>query len=341
MYTEGSGKMKKTIVKAIKKYGITIWLAVAAVSVGALAVRAAYTSTKQVKNVVSTNPGVGALFSSNYLTSGTVPSFRRISFDSLEYDPKVYVDICNYSQEDPTKYYDGAINYVLTAELVNKDGNNLSSYDTSSQWYKKYSVAYNSETQITFGSDCKIVFDIKQLPMGEPVSDRFIITYDKLQLSSPDEPVYVKITADPLIKKDEIDILSGILGVSAKTADDNASNWTGNFTDQFVDNVSVSSKEFDAFNYNVSGSGTGVFTLEWNTEYVNISRWFIDELTKAGNIINSESGKVEFTVNSSLKNQYSLQFYRTRKPADGEIYNENRKVADGDTEYVSCSFTPA
>ncbi len=185
------------------------------------------------------------------------------------------------------------------------------------------------------------MFEVKELPMGEPISDRFIITYDKLQLGTPDVPVYVKITADPLIKKDEIDILSGILGVSARAADDNASNWTGSFTDQFVDNITVSTKEFDAFNYIISGSGTGVFALEWNTEYVDISKWFIDELTDTGNVISSGPGKIEFSVNSAVKNQYSLQFYRTRDPADGEIYNENRKVADGDTEYVSGSFTPS
>ena len=81
-----------------RKNWITIWLVIAAVSLGTMVTYAAYTRITIVKRVVSTTEGAGNLFSSNYLNTNTssIMTTSSASYMVENYNAVVTLDIYNY-----------------------------------------------------------------------------------------------------------------------------------------------------------------------------------------------------------------------------------------------------
>jgi hypothetical protein len=275
---------------------------------------AAYTSTPSVKRVVSTKSGSGAMFSSNYLLPGSTASLKSIPFNNADSKPLVSVYICNYVQGDKTQHYSKDITYTLTAKLVDSNGNDLSadSFD-SENWFEYYSIKLGNEEKV-FDSSMTVEFSNQQLSSDNSNEDKYDITFDYLGSGLQTGDVYIYAEAVPESMEDGNSAISRIIGIYAES--NQTSSWSGNFTDKFVSDSSLSPVDFDGFNYEISGSGVGTATLSWNEKYVKISPIFIESISD----IKTEqtSGSITFKVDSSVQNEYSLQFYRVQPDSDSE-----------------------
>lgn len=314
--------MKDRFIKKLKRSWLAIWIAFAAAALSTIGVLAAYTSVSSVKRVVSTQKGAGMLFSSNYLTIDENDLPRMITFSSMENLPCVTVNVCNYPQT-MIKHNDKDITYTMTVELVDSNGNVVTSAD--------YSVEYNGEKK-TFESNSKIEFSPLKLTADDFNKHEFVLTFDKSQLTKSD--IYMKVTATPTDQAD-LKSLSAKLGV-IYINDNTSATWTGTF----IDNA-TSPKDLDGFNYRLSGSGEGTVTLTWNTNYVDISPWFKNAYKLTISKGSSGIATATLKVNSAEKNQYDIQFYRTNGINSSEQWSDNNhtNITANDTGFVSMSFT--
>lgn len=313
--------MKDRFIKKLKRSWLAIWIAFAAAALSTIGVLAAYTSVSSVKRVVSTQKGAGMLFSSNYLTIDENDLPRMITFSSMETSPCVTVNVCNYPQT-MIKHNDKDITYTLTVELVDSNGNAVTSAD--------YSVEYNGEKK-TFESNSKIEFSPLKLTADDFNKHEFTLTFDKSQLTKSD--IYMKVTATPTDQA-ELKPLSAKLGV-IYINDNTSATWTGTF----IDNA-TSPKDLDGFNYRLSGSGEGTVTLTWNTNYVDISPWFKNTYKLTISKDSSGIATATLKVNSAEKNQYDIQFYRTNGINANEVWSDNgAHIKVGTDDYVSMTFT--
>lgn len=313
--------MKDRFIKKLKRSWLAIWIAFAAAALSTIGVLAAYTSVSSVKRVVSTQKGAGMLFSSNYLTIDENDLPRMITFSSMETSPCVTVNVCNYPQT-MIKHNDKDITYTMTVELVDSNGNAVTSAD--------YSVEYNGEKK-TFESNSKIEFSLLKLMADDFNKHEFVLTFDKSQLTKSD--IYMKVTATPT-NQAELKPLSAKLGV-IYINDNTSATWTGTF----IDNA-TSPKDLDGFNYRLSGSGEGTVTLTWNTNYVDISPWFKNTYKLTISKDSSGIATATLKVNSAEKNQYDIQFYRTNGINANEVWSDNgAHIKVGTDDYVSMTFT--
>ena len=313
--------MKDQFIKKLKRSWLAIWIAFAAAALSTIGVLAAYTSVSSVKRVVSTQKGAGMLFSSNYLTIDENDLPRMITFSSMENSPCVTVNVCNYPQT-MIKHNDKDITYTMTVELVDSNGNAVTSAD--------YSVEYNGEKK-TFESNSKIEFSLLKLMADDFNKHEFVLTFDKSQLTKSD--IYMKVTATPT-NQAELKPLSAKLGV-IYINDNTSATWTGTF----IDNA-TSPKDLDGFNYRLSGSGEGTVTLTWNTNYVDISPWFKNTYKLTISKDSSGIATATLKVNSAEKNQYDIQFYRTNGINANEVWSDNgAHIKVGTDDYVSMTFT--
>lgn len=314
--------MKDRFIKKLKRSWLAIWIAFAAAALSTIGVMAAYTSVSSVKRVVSTQKGAGMLFSSNYLTIDENDLPRMITFSSMETSPCVTVNVCNYPQT-MIKHNDKDITYTMTVELVDSNGNAVTSAD--------YSVEYNGEKK-TFESNSKIEFSPLKLTADDFNKHEFTLTFDKSQLTKSD--IYMKVTATPTDQA-ELKPLSAKLGV-IYINDNTSATWTGTF----IDNA-TSPKDLDGFNYRLSGSGEGTVTLTWNTNYVDISPWFKNTYKLTISKDSSGIATATLKVNSAEKNQYDIQFYRTNGINSAEQWSDDNHtdITVTDTGFVSMSFT--
>ena len=313
--------MKDRFIKKLKRSWLAIWIAFAAAALSTIGVLAAYTSVSSVKRVVSTQKGAGMLFSSNYLTIDENDLPRMITFSSMETSPCVTVNVCNYPQT-MIKHNDKDITYTMTVELVDSNGNAVTSAD--------YSVEYNGEKK-TFESNSKIEFSPLKLTADDFNKHEFVLTFDKSQLTKSD--IYMIVTATPTDQA-ELKSLSAKLGV-IYINDNTSATWTGTF----IDNA-TSPKDLDGFNYRLSGSGEGTVTLTWNTNYVDISPWFKNTYKLTISKDSSGIATATLKVNSAEKNQYDIQFYRTNGINANEVWSDNgAHIRVGTDDYVSMSFT--
>lgn len=313
--------MKDRFIKKLKRSWLAIWIAFAAAALSTIGVLAAYTSVSSVKRVVSTQKGAGMLFSSNYLTIDENDLPRMITFSSMETSPCVTVNVCNYPQT-MIKHNDKDITYTMTVELVDSNGNAVTSAD--------YSVEYNGEKK-TFESNSKIEFSPLKLTADDFNKHEFVLTFDKSQLTKSD--IYMKVTATPT-NQAELKSLSAKLGV-IYINDNTSATWTGTF----IDNA-TSPKDLDGFNYRLSGSGEGTVTLTWNTNYVDISPWFKNTYKLTISKDSSGIATATLKVNSAEKNQYDIQFYRTNGINANEVWSDNgAHIKVGTDDYVSMTFT--
>jgi hypothetical protein len=257
--------------------------------------------------------------------------------DDTEVSPTVTVDICNYAQTDPTRHNSEDIPYTVTAVLTDSDGKAYSADSFDGEWYSAYKISLNGKSY-TFDKSLEIVFEDQVLVSNSAPNvssvDSYKLTFDGSQLKNPE--VFVKMTAEPGITKGGITTLSGIIGVSLKGAEGTV-GWTGTFSDGFTSG-STKTTEYDGFNYEISGSGSGTVTLSWNTDYVDISPWFKESLTD-GSLVSETDGSMTFKVNAAENNLYTLQFYRTRPADPSETWDAAKKsVAVGNNRYVTFKF---
>ncbi|MDD6966309.1 MAG: hypothetical protein PUK18_02220 [Firmicutes bacterium] len=252
---------------------------------------AAYNKTSFVKRVITTKSGSSELrFSSNYLShmrqGDSYPQkVIRISGAGLS----VGVTVCNYPQSDITKFSSEDITFDLTVKLLDSALNPV----TDSELISKIQVN-NGPLKENFTTS-------KTLPGGKSSMELFnFVCTDASNLKD----YSLRIEAIPT--DTGMDRLGADLKLTSGEAMETA--WDGGFGDD----QKRLSKEYDAFNYVISGSAEGTVTLTVSDK-IKISDFSFEELnaTQTGNDISFHVG------GEGKPTSYRLQFYRTTAiPAD-------------------------
>lgn len=245
-----------------------------------------------------------------YITAGNKESVANLEMGNIDVESGTYKDIT----------------YTLTVTLVDSSGNEIGDGD-----FDKYSVIFDGVTN-RFSADSKsISYQDRVLSTGGFSYDDFILNFDKSQLTSSN--VFMKLKAVPTDPSD-LPTLSAIIGVSYVKP--YSASWTGQFTDN-----TPQPSDLDGFNYRLSGSGAGTITLSWDTKYIEISKWFLEENSSILTYGNSSSpvASIELKVDSSKQNQYDIQFYRKQAPDQSESWSgKNNVVLNGDKFITKFEF---
>ena len=277
--------------KQNKKLVILILLVLTCLALAVTGSVAAYNKTSFVKRVITTKSGSSELrFSSNYLS----PMGR----DSTDYPDKVIrisgaglsvgVTVCNYPQSDITKFSSESISFDLTVTLLDSSGNTVKDATLLS----KINVNDNPLTE-----NFKIS---KTLTGGKSSMELFnFVCTDASNLKD------YSLRIDAIPTDTGMDKLGADLKLTSGEAMETA--WDGGF----VDDTARSSKEYDAFNYEIHGSAEGTVTLTVNNS-IQIGTFSRDQLTNVNVTPGERETVITFLVGGENKpTSYRLQFYRT------------------------------
>lgn len=300
----------KKIQKWIKQYrGAAVLLGLGVLTLIIYGSFAAYTSFNSVKRVVSTGTQSDTMFGSNYLSllnlSDTNYPVKRISL-SDDTNCTFTVLVGNYVWGDESLYNPKDITYTVTAKLLSMDGGDLS-VDYSS-------IKINGTP---FGDAGELTSKNQKLPTGKAATNEY-----KFEIpGSLKDKVKIQIVAEPDASSKEAvnnQKLAAILSFSGYEA---VKNWTGHF----LDSKNKNPDQYDAFNYEISGNGSGSVTVFWE-DSLQLSKW-----TKGGKQVNNS---YTFTVDGSTT-AVQFQFYRNPEKVsdlDGKDWKDLE-------ELVKVSFT--
>ena len=270
---------------------------------------AAYTSFNSVKRVVSTGTQSDTMFGSNYLSllnlSDTNYPVKRISL-SDDMNCTFTVLVGNYVWGDELLYNPKDITYTVTAKLLSMDGGDLSA-DYSS-------IKINGTP---FGDAGELTSKNQKLPTGKAATNEY-----KFEIPGTlKDKVKIQIVAEPDASSKEAvnnQKLAAILSFSGYEA---VKNWTGHF----LDSKNKNPDQYDAFNYEISGNGSGRVTVVWE-DSLQLSKW-----TTGGKQVNNS---YTFTVDGSTT-AVQFQFYRNPE----KVSDLDGKDWKGLEKLVKVSFT--
>lgn len=343
-------KSFKNIKKAAKVGGIswiTIWLIVAAIVFFSVIGYAAYTRVIQVKRVVSTKAGAGLLFSSNYMANGNISTIEYDDIESYPGDknPTYTATVCNYAQGDRSTWYTSSnIEYVVHAEIFlnqkytaqeaaeAEDSSLEGKYKHPSPQDldgKVFGVRYGPTGDFSYFTGSTISYTFPSMGTYSLSKDAlsthtFDVVFDKSELLKNTPGFWIQLTAVPKhIVVGEVAEISGYIG-ACKSAS-GAASWTG-----YINDADYTTTDYDAYNYIVSGTGTGTFYFAWDDSKVRPNEFaFINygsgtELSSAA--LDSFNGYtqygstqhsvanwkyVSFPVDSNRLPRYEFQLYKT------------------------------
>ncbi|MDD6489609.1 MAG: hypothetical protein PUG48_07340 [Clostridia bacterium] len=343
------------LLKIIKKYWTRVWLVCVVLLLGgAFVTYAAYTEVSSVKRVVSTTSAPGALFSSNCMRTDI--SSRRLT--SAEYT----ITVCNFDQEKPTTYNPSTISYTLKAEIqvkfkdqymtmadlktaLNND-EEYSNYVAKAANYCIYKteddvngeVSPLSINRFTSDKNFTVTFDIDTLESQKSSIDKYKVEIDKSDLENTNPEFFIHVWAEPNSPSNLNQIDTRLYG--AKNVADTAS-WTGTFVETDCETV-----DYDFYNYVITGSGTGMIDILWKPDKFEINKFFFNT-SLSGNLFEGNvstvsaddtkystySGwkKVTLKVDSTVKNRYELQLYKT-------LFGKSYTGDNAATKFIVCYF---
>lgn len=274
----------KKIQKWIKQYrGAAVLLGLGVLTLIIYGSFAAYTSFNSVKRVVSTGTQSDTMFGSNYLSplnlSDTNYPVKRISL-SDDKNCTFTVLVGNYVWGDESLYNPKDITYTVTAKLLSMDGGDLSA---------DYSLIKMNGTPFDAG---ELTRKNQKLPTGKAATNEYKFEIPGILK----DKVKIQIVAEPDASSKEAvnnQKLAAILSFSGYEA---VKNWTGHF----LYSKNKNPDQYDAFNYEISGNGSGSVTVVWD-DSLQLSKW-----TTGGEQVNNS---YTFTVDGSTT-AVQFQFYR-------------------------------
>lgn len=300
----------KKIQKWIKQYrGAAVLLGLGVLTLIIYGSFAAYTSFNSVKRVVSTGTQSDTMFGSNYLSplnlSDTNYPVKRISL-SDDMNCTFTVLVGNYVWGDESLYNPKDITYTVTAKLLSMDGGDLSA---------DYSLIKMNGTP--FDDAGELTRENQKLPTGKAATNEYKFEIPGILK----DKVKIQIVAEPDASSKEAvnnQKLAAILSFSGYEA---VKNWTGHF----LDSKNKNPDQYDAFNYEISGNGSGSVTVVWE-DSLQLSKW-----TTGGKQVNNS---YTFTVDGSTT-AVQFQFYRNPEKVS-DLDGKNWK---GLEKLVKVSFT--
>lgn len=275
----------KKIQKWIKQYrGAAVLLGLGVLTLIIYGSFAAYTSFNSVKRVVSTGTQSDTMFGSNYLSplnlSDTNYPVKRISL-SDDMNCTFTVLVGNYVWGDESLYNPKDITYTVTAKLLSMDGGDLS---TDYSLIKMNGRPFDDAGELTRKN--------QKLPTGKAATNEYKFEIPGILK----DKVKIQIVAEPDASSKEAvnnQKLAAILSFSGYEA---VKNWTGHF----LDSKNKNPDQYDAFNYEISGNGSGSVKVVWD-DSLQLNKW-----TTGGKQVNNS---YTFTVDGSTT-AVQFQFYR-------------------------------
>ncbi|MGM9959004.1 MAG: hypothetical protein ACI32B_07145 [Erysipelotrichaceae bacterium] len=224
---------------------------------------AAYTSFNTAKRVVSTTKAEDVRFSSNYLVLTDINdnSFtsRKVTTTDNEDTSKFTLQICNYIYGNEAMFNSKNIDYTLNVNIVVLD---LDEVELNQIKIKKN----NNES---FPTENKSFSIESTLNGGAAHIDNYVFSFPesykskiRFEISAKPTDASKSATND---KKLSANITLSTLVIS--------NGWSGKFID---DKTSKNVKDYDGFNYELSGKGSGVIKLTID-ERLCLSKWFITD----------------------------------------------------------------
>lgn len=289
------------IKKHAHRYWGTVCLVVAICVLIVSGSMAAYTNFSMARRVVTLKDGGLVMFSSNLLyTEGkntVVDEYRNRKVTTT--NNSFTVEIYNYVMGDASSYNNQDIKYSLKVTLLSESSNpsgygiHINDTDTSyvlSEQDGSYSV--NLQNQELLGNQASKVSYTISIPEEDKNGARIRIE------AIPEESSYAATNN----KKLAVGVIIGNLVLDK--------NWKGEILDSQSERVP---KDYDGFNYAISGYGSGSITLSWNSAYLEVSPWFLEELNQS---VTEENGwkKITFPVGGEGQPEaYQTQFYWSGK----------------------------
>ena len=362
----------KDILKKVKKNWITVWLAAAFLLSSTFVVYAAYRKVTAVKRVVTTQSSPKVLFSSNCMLKDI--------YGKKMASNKFTVTVCNYSQSDRDTVSPDDISYEFTAQLLYKLSDTeyitldelntriqANEVDITSETYtdllnraKGYKIQQTqndkegvavSSTEFTFWdkADYKVTdLQSQSLPGKKSSTDKFLVTIPQADIDE-NPKFYVLVKADP--KGDSsLDPISCRL-YGAKNVVVTAS-WDGNLVEQ-----NTNSKDYDFYNYVITGSGAGKLDIMWDPNMFYISKFFFDTALSGARFYNNVTEpvavndgieahvgwqKVTIEVNSSDTTDAQNQTIAGRSRYELQLYKVNSNTpytGDNDaSQFIECKL---
>ena len=276
---------------------------------------AAYTHSLNAQRTIAPYDSVESdKFSSNYLLKVTYSreNVKTILTTDALISASTSITVCNYAQGKQTQPNNNVVNYSVSATLVYYDESAEdylpvdASYLTS-KGYSGYSISLRKKNGSTVTLNSSHLADTSlsgTLAANEAHSDTFILTFSTDFASNPN--LFIEILATD---SGSATSLKGIFGADVRSQGV-TNSWSGSFTDDNANDPS----DYDGFNYAISGFGSGVFTLSWNTNYVDISAASLIDLmeitgfTKTGPTDGIVT--ISFDVDSDDISRYEIQFYK-------------------------------
>lgn len=353
-------RSKINILHKVKKHWALIWLLVAIAGTGAFFAFADYTGLTSVKRVVTTVAAPGELFSSNSMRA----SLSNHRLTRTEYT----VTVCNYEQDDPNTFNPSDISYTLYAEInVLHNGEYLTMSelqirfpDVYTEKYalignRTYSIKrtmengtprYESAKILNASNNFSATYTECSLTKDVSSTSNFLVTFDSAEAQNTSPDFYIHISATPTSGSSQK--LEGRLYSVKNTSE--ASAWRGTFREN-----DYATTDYDFYNYTLSGSGVGIVEITWNPAKFAINPFFFgntdvsfkaysDEEASGGErsydnkVLTIGEGanrrsKTRIKVNSSLRNYYEFQLYKT----ETESSYTGSNSADN---HISCVFLP-
>lgn len=294
--------MKRQMSKFVNKYGMLLLLILTVAILAVAGSYAAYVNFSSVKRVVSTGKGSQVYFSSNYLylvgKDETSYGMRKIA-PAVTQEGNYYsvmIQVCNYVYGNTEQVNANKIDYVLTVTLISSDGSSLPE--------DAKSVSLNG---VNFGENQTVTTSQATLPAGQAKMDTYTIQVP----AAIKDTIKLQVVATPVNDASYATVenqkLAAILTMAELRL---TNNWTG----RFIDDPNVLPAGYDGLNYEISGNGEGMVTISWDSDVVQLSPWFVEDLKKEI----SDSSKI-ITISNYCKfpvggenqsNAYQLQFYK-------------------------------
>ena len=250
---------------------------------------AAYTSLSNAKRTIST-VGSKQLFSSNILLEYEKEDDIQSKFMSFskDADSTFKVSVCNYAQDNPEKYASEGINYTIKVSLLDQNGKIVTDQNVLSQ-YKwdntPFSELKDQKATLSSGQKSEHVYSIT-------VPAEYMKGYK------------IKITAVP--DKNGYHSLGRTISFSEDVA---SSEWK---IDYLNDELAQNAYDLGCINTRLIGSEYAILTLTWDTAYVQIDPWFLEDIKKSTVYKESSANSLTFKAGGdSGSNQYDITFYRT------------------------------
>ena len=324
----------------IKKYWITIWMLIAIAAVISIPAWAEfYKDRNHEKRVIANISTDGKRFSSDRLnnTSDITPYEVPVSTSGDSLTVPVDFQIFNHVFSNSMEYYPSPFYYKITAKLVDKSGNSISSGNT--YWgTNKFGIKLLTDTEYTYFDSYSSTITIDNSFAGEAEENphKYQLCFNKDVVEASDSNrIYIELDAIPYSTRTgsagsysysdriyELGELKARLSVMPK-AEGISVGWTGQFQED--------NDDLDGFNFVFSGSGKSKLVICYDSTKLEINKFFLDDhasdelftfrngcyyeysdpTNKTGwtKTTNANWKTIIIEANSDIANRYGIQLY--------------------------------